>query len=808
MDFPGFVSHGPDVPRPRRVSTASDTLSTSSQLSKSSSPASSPLAVRPKSEDLVETLYNHPFVKIIAFTSSRYGSSTLLPSSSDTDAPPGSLPPSSRMERTIAVGAFRIYRAPGSVAFLSCGSALQPIFPKSQCWCINQDNSRFVLQIRRPQYWRIEVPVADPEDADRAVLLRDVLDKVLLFEKTECPFERSFTVHLPDPPQEPVKKKAWTAEGKKLIASRFQSDLAPPAQVPKVISRGERATSVSAREFPSLCTEPRIDDGAPKPPGLGAGAGFLGLFPLNHTLPEEANATSSIDFVPPFPPLCEADSDSIDPLEQPAVGLPNILEKITQEPTVTSESIPPSVDDEVAQDLGAQTPDSSADRKMTLLQETHAHCTELCRPTSPEAPLSIEAHQSPEPDSFEESEAVGNCNSPIRSETVKGVHLAQIPQTTPKLPSVSADATANPSDTRVPETPREICTSNQEEDSLEADCASDNDNPAPFEGSGRVAPINLTRKRMSRMLAGRSFTTIPKLSIAAFPPVKPKSQSPAKNVSSTQLPRALVEGHSPSASTDSFHSVQSWSFPATQPLASASSSRPESPQTEHIPSPTERLVLPELPSSHAIAPNSAKHAVPGSSIASGSTESNPQYTQAIFNNPPKKAVSTENALKVSRLSTFEHKVPIRRRSHASNLSISRRDLSPLPPAANLFTPPPGQTSRSRLAVVSRLPAVFVNKTVEILMSPPGHLVSLMLKVAAKIAAGEWRGLVFGFGEAGEQIPVQWDYYSDGDFSDLSDSDGYSIPEDISSLRDSVPHTDMRRKTTSADEYDHDGCEVD
>ena len=56
-------------------------------------------------------------------------------------------------------GPFRIYRAPGSVAFLSCGSALQPILPKSQCWCLDEDSSRFVLQIRRPQYWRIELPV-------------------------------------------------------------------------------------------------------------------------------------------------------------------------------------------------------------------------------------------------------------------------------------------------------------------------------------------------------------------------------------------------------------------------------------------------------------------------------------------------------------------------------------------------------------------------------------------------------------------------------------------------------------------------
>ena len=91
-------------------------------------------------------------------------------------------------------GPFRIYRAPRSVAFLSCGSALQPILRKSQCWCIDEVNSKFILQIRRPNYWRIEVPVDDPEDQQRAEELREVLNNVLQFEKTECPFKRTFTV--------------------------------------------------------------------------------------------------------------------------------------------------------------------------------------------------------------------------------------------------------------------------------------------------------------------------------------------------------------------------------------------------------------------------------------------------------------------------------------------------------------------------------------------------------------------------------------------------------------------------------------
>lgn len=40
--------------------------------------------------------------------------------------------------------------------------------------------------------------------------LKDVLDKVLLFEKTPCPFKRDFTVELPEAPTTPAKKRIWT----------------------------------------------------------------------------------------------------------------------------------------------------------------------------------------------------------------------------------------------------------------------------------------------------------------------------------------------------------------------------------------------------------------------------------------------------------------------------------------------------------------------------------------------------------------------------------------------------------------------
>ncbi|KAL1844078.1 hypothetical protein VTJ49DRAFT_4930 [Mycothermus thermophilus] len=171
------------------------------------SSAPQPTASQQSTDGLVDTLYDHPNVKIVAFTA---GARPFPIGPRAAEVEPGSLPWSSPLERTIAVGPFRIYRAPGSVAFLSCGSALQPILPKSQVWCVDEESSKFVLQIRRPQYWRIELPVVEEQEVRLAQHLRQVFDAILLFEKTECPFQRPFTVELPERPQTPVKRRPWT----------------------------------------------------------------------------------------------------------------------------------------------------------------------------------------------------------------------------------------------------------------------------------------------------------------------------------------------------------------------------------------------------------------------------------------------------------------------------------------------------------------------------------------------------------------------------------------------------------------------
>lgn len=106
------------------------------------------------------------------------------------------------------VGPLRIYRVLGSVAFLSAGTLLRPILPKSQCWCVDGE-SKFVLRVATNMYYRIELPNTCQAENNKVEELKLVLAKVLRYELTPCPFKRGFTVELPEPPRTPVRLRPW-----------------------------------------------------------------------------------------------------------------------------------------------------------------------------------------------------------------------------------------------------------------------------------------------------------------------------------------------------------------------------------------------------------------------------------------------------------------------------------------------------------------------------------------------------------------------------------------------------------------------
>lgn len=96
----------------------------------------------------------------------------------------------------------------------------------------------------------------------------------------------------------------------------------------------------------------------------------------------------------------------------------------------------------------------------------------------------------------------------------------------------------------------------------------------------------------------------------------------------------------------------------------------------------------------------------------------------------------------------------------------RRAPSPLPSPANLYSP------RSRISR-HHLTTAILQKTCFLLLGPPIQLVALMLNIAKKIANGALQGAPFGYDEAGQRIPCEWDYSDSGD-AEVWTEDDYGV----------------------------------
>ncbi|RDL32447.1 uncharacterized protein BP5553_08903 [Venustampulla echinocandica] len=599
----------------------------------------------------VEILYNLPSVRIVAFVTTSTNSArrtSLSYGSPIVEDEPGTLPWVSRAERTIAVGPLRIYRAPGSVAFLSCANALQPILPKSQSWCVDGD-SKFVLQIRRPQYWRIEVPNTTAEEKTTIEELKAILSKILLFEKTPCPFQRDFVVELPEAPQTPVKKRPWR-----------------PVQGPQ--------TAIAA------------------------------IRSLN--LEDSALVSTTVDS-PPTQPLPTS------PFRTPTTKRPrNSLQPST-----------PSL---------SQFPESQSWAK--------AQEPEISRlPRSPTvSPGELRYSPSTDEPSGKEEE---------------------IRQVNTLAPSPLECLAVQP-----------VCTGGDRLEATDSDSFSDATDDTNITPTTHSAPtfqrLVLDPETKGRPPAlqncSRPITAPPVLSVITSPPSKRRSNS---NLTGS----TVAESDSGfSSSVDSFHSIQSWHSPLDPPSPESDLS-PASSSTH--PYPLDDIVLPKRAGARRPADLTISPQTPGA--WESPTMPNDEQTESLSSSPPPPTTppllvdlsEKSDEERIEAITPSTTKPSLRHRATTSNNSC-RRELSPLPPAVNLFSPT--RRRPRRLQTARHLPTAIVQKTCEILLSPPSHLLHLMLNIASKIAAGEWRGFLFsGYGE------VSWDFedeYSGGAWAE----DDYGI----------------------------------
>ncbi|KAH6644058.1 inheritance of peroxisomes protein 1-domain-containing protein [Boeremia exigua] len=203
-----------------------------------SSPA--PAAASTNSADGIETLVVCPHSRIVSFASAG------VSATSGGNHVAWKTP----TERTLAVGVLRIYRVTASnVSFLNSGNLLHTIFPRSQCWCVD-GQSVFVLRIRQDSYYRMELPFDTDEDKAKIEQFKSVLSQVLQYEKTQCPFTRSFEADLPERPKTPPRKRPSqrpTQKAKKWILDKtWMPEDGPRPSTP--LQEGSESANTSSYE--------------------------------------------------------------------------------------------------------------------------------------------------------------------------------------------------------------------------------------------------------------------------------------------------------------------------------------------------------------------------------------------------------------------------------------------------------------------------------------------------------------------------------------------------------------------------------
>ncbi|PNY30017.1 Uncharacterized protein TCAP_00071 [Tolypocladium capitatum] len=622
----------------------------------------------------VQTLYSHPDIKIISFTAAGSGprrASGAAVSATLADADLGTLSWSSQLERIIAVGPFRIYRAPGSVAFLSCGSALQPILPKSQCWCIDQANSKFVLQIRRPNYWRIELPISSVEDQKRTRDFRHILDGVLQFEKTQCPFQRPFTVVLPEKPSLPVKKRLW----------------AP--------------------------TRPDV----PSPPSYGAEYCSHGTASTSHSTSHQAG--------------------TITPASRGSHGDVTV----SSNPSVLGPSSGPSSTATAQADAELGTgvtwlPNEESGSILAAAEGWTAAC--WCETAQPLPPAAYRV--SPNRDEARRNDAGADDTT---------ASLASSATTCARGAALDALADMMMPETRAPSSHHDESLSAPLPLRVEPASAPDDDPTGPSQDVAQQGAgcENILLKPRLRHTAGfgmgRPFTSPPQLTLVIFTPAK------FTTVDAPGYEPGLSAGASPSGSQDSFHRVPPWTSSNTPLPPSPPASQSEFCGAQPCSDDGDMESYQDTTACNA----------DDQTVATGC-----HLDSHIF----KTHQSPDGAVDRCDSTSIElQRTRARHRAAATGDPTMKRAMSPLPPQANVSDQP--QHRQTTLGIVRRLPISIIAKTCEILLGPPSHLIALMLKVASKICAGEWRGRVDGYGEGGEYIPVQWDYSND-EFSDWTDDD--------------------------------------
>lgn len=609
--------------------------------------------------------------------------------------------------------------------------------------------------------------MGNDEEIRTAHRLREVLDKILQFEKTPCPFERSFTVELPETPKTPIKKRTWTPPARTVSMNWPPgSPVTPP---PEFASR-TRFYNPGARRFSDFGAETlRIGVTPMTSPQKTGEQAQKDSEKVDSPSRHERRAVSSV--------MCGPLLEEPEPLSSPPLtAIPLSIAQVTEAPLPKAQGSPIV---EPVRQTSQDTSPSMPNEKTIEVPMKKREPIWITKKVPPHVTRRSSGTRLPTAATQSGNVAVPGATPP--AETIVASHNTDPGRSpSPDLQNLEQSPRASPSTELTDKT-----------DELQADGGA-------LEGSGQ---LRVRRTRLAAF-ASRRAATAPALrlrtpSTSTLDSVKELTREPLVEEPSS------IEPSSPAASSteslDSFHSLESWheplSPPAASPMFSPSKTYPY--PHENIPlaltkgqtsgfttTPTvsawERNSVGAVISSECHTPDTPfteVHDDDRSPRAADKKE--PEEITAALPIPPEALPEedTSNATDTESTSTSWSSAashtssdsPIRHRAATTSVAISHRSprgLSPLPPAANLLTTSNNRTA-SAVRAIRRIPSSIFNTTCEILISPPAHLISLMLKVAARITAGEWEGFVFGMGEGGEVVDIRWDWSDDREVIDGS-----------------------------------------
>jgi hypothetical protein len=252
-------------------------------------------------------------------------------------------------------------------------------------------------------------------------------------------------------------------------------------------------------------------------------------------------------------------------------------------------------------------------------------------------------------------------------------------------------------------------------------------------------------------------------------PEQPKEEERNQDPQKPVLERHVSEAASLASSADSFYSLETATPRSPSPQFLDADAEPANPWVESTPKQPEsrgRSIHRRQISEVTVRTSSADvdgPVTPTILFHPTLTASVRTQPSSAPSTPPLIDDSDDESLEMPGLDavTPPDAIRLRRLTGASQ----RRAFSPMPPSKNLFIP-------ARVNPGRQFTNALVRKTYELVLGPPAHLVSIMLRIAATISNG------FGFGTYGirrtEKIPCSWDSDDEPIFPE---EDDFGIPLD-------------------------------